>query len=280
MIDALLGQSARLTVRRTGAPGVFLALDDDPDGFCVLLPRAELAHDPAPGEALEVFLYLDSSDRPIATTRTPKLQLHEVAFLEVHDTTRFGAFVEWGLPKQLLVPFAEQTRELRRGDRHPFGLIQDSSGRLAGTMRVRELLSERGDFQVGEWIDGEAWREEPGVGVFAILARRFLGLLPEREPHDLRRGEPASFRVTHVWPDGRVELSLRGLAHDELAADAAHVLDVLQRARAPRVSDRSSPEEIRALFGLSKKAFKRAVGRLLKQGKVRLDADGCVETAR
>jgi predicted RNA-binding protein (virulence factor B family) len=273
-IDALLGRHARLPVRRSGPPGAFLALDDDPDGFCVLLPRAELTHEPRVGEELEVFLYLDSDDRPVATTRSPALTLDEVAFLEVHDITRFGAFVEWGLPKQLLVPFAEQTRELQRGDIHPIGLIQDSSGRLAGTMRIRELLSEHGDFRVGEWVEGEAWREEPGVGVFVILERRFLGLLPEREPHTLRRGQAASFRIANVWPDGRVELSLRGLAHDELEADAEHVLSVLRRADAPRVSDQSAPEQIRRHFGLSKKAFKRAVGRLMKQGKVALDRDG------
>lgn len=273
-IDTLLGRHARLRVRRLGPPGAFLELDDDPEGFCVLLPRAELHDEPQPGDELTVFLYLDSSDRPAATLRTPRLSLHEVAFLEVRDTTPIGAFVDWGLPKQLLVPFAEQTRELRRGDRHPIGLIQDSSGRLAGTMRIRELLSEGGDFEPGEWVEGEAWREEPGVGVFVILERRFLALLPEREPHALRRGQATSFRVAQVWPDARVELSLRGLAHDELDRDAAHVLSVLQQARPPRVSDHSSPEQIRTHFGLSKKAFKRAVGRLLKQGKVVLDTEG------
>jgi predicted RNA-binding protein (virulence factor B family) len=275
-IDNLLGRHARLRVRRVGPPGAFLELDADPDGFCVLLPRAELDPDLQEGDELQVFLYLDTHDRPVATTRAPALTLHEVAFLEVRDTTRVGAFVEWGLPKQLLVPFAEQTRELRRGERHPIGLIQDSSGRLAGTMRIRELLGEGGAFQVGEWVDGEAWREEPGVGVFVILERRFLGLLPEREPHDLRRGQAASFRIAHVWPDGRVELSLRGHAHDELTADAEHILRALRSAAPPRVSDHSSPEQIRDLFGLSKKAFKRAVGRLLKQGKVALAEDGAV----
>jgi predicted RNA-binding protein (virulence factor B family) len=109
-----------------------------------------------------------------------------------------------------------------------------------------------------------------------ILERRFLALLPEREPHDLRRGQAASFRIAHVWPDGRVELSLRGHAHDELESDAVHVLRVLTAADAPRVSDHSPPEQIRAHFALSKKAFKRAVGRLLKQGKVALQEDGCV----
>jgi predicted RNA-binding protein (virulence factor B family) len=275
-IDMLLGRNARLKVRRIEAPGAFLEIDDDPDGFCVLVPRAELQGELEAGDEITVFVYLDSSDRPIATTRSPALTLNEVTFLEVRDTTRFGAFVEWGLPKQLLVPFAEQTRELSVGERHPIGLLRDNSDRLIGTMRVRELLHEGGDFQIDEWVEGEAWRQEPGVGVFVILERRFVGLLPEREPHALRRGQAASFRIAHVWPDGKLALSLRGLAHDELAQDAERVLSVLQGARAPALSDRSPPEQIRTQFGLSKKAFKRAVGRLLKQGHVVIDAHGYV----
>jgi predicted RNA-binding protein (virulence factor B family) len=129
-------------------------------------------------------------------------------------------------------------------------------------------------FQLDEWVEGEAWRQEPGIGVFVILERRFVGLLPEREPHALRRGQAASFRIAHIWPDGRLELSLRGLAHDELAQDAERVRLVLQSPHAPSISERMAPEQIRAHFGLSKKAFKRAVGRLLKQGDVVLDAQG------
>jgi predicted RNA-binding protein (virulence factor B family) len=278
-IEELLGKRVLLTVRRMGPPGAFLAIDEDPDGFCVLLPHTELPdleRDPEPGDEIEVFLYLDSNDRPVATKRTPALMLDEVTFLEVSDTTKFGAFFEWGLPKQLLVPFAEQTCELAVGDVHPIGLVCDNSGRLSGTMRIRELLHEGGDFRVDEWVDGEAWRQEPGIGVFVILERRFVGLLPEREPHRLSRGQAASFRIANVWPDGKLELSLRGLAHDELAADAACVLRVLA-ARAPQVSDHSPPDLIRHEFGLSKKAFKRAVGSLLKRGDVVLDARGHVQ---
>jgi predicted RNA-binding protein (virulence factor B family) len=144
-------------------------------------------------------------------------------------------------------------------------------------MRIRELLHEGGDFQVGEWVDGEAWRKEPGIGVFVILERRFVGLLPEREPHALERGEAASFRIANIWPDGKLELSLRGLAHDELREDAERVLEVLRGVSAGSVSERMPPEHIRAEFGLSKKAFKRAVGRLLKAGAVTLDAHGYLQ---
>lgn len=199
----------------------------------------------------------------------------EVRFLEVTDVTRHGAFVDWGLPKELLVPFDEQTRKLAPGDFEPIGLLLDRDERPFGTMRIRELLQTGGRFDRDELVEGEAWREERGIGVFCILERRYLGLLPAREPHDLRRGEATTFRIADTLADGKVVLSLRGRVHEELESDAALVLSVLARSDV-RVGDRSSPERIADLFGLSKKAFKRAVGRLLRQGDVELDDDGFV----
>jgi predicted RNA-binding protein (virulence factor B family) len=143
-------------------------------------------------------------------------------------------------------------------------------------MRIREMLGERGEFQLDEWVDGEAWRSEAGLGVFVIVERKYVGLLPAAEPNALSRGEAAHFRVTNILPDGKIELSLRAQAHEELANDARRVLAALATPGRPKVGDRSSPEEIRALFGLSKKAFKRAVGRLLKEGEVTMDREGFV----
>jgi len=278
----LLGRTATLTVQRIVAPGAFLTEHDttssaaDAEEEALLLPTREVPDDARPGDALEVFVYLDSEDRPIATTRRPKLERGQVRFLKVTAVTKFGAFVDWGLPKELLVPFAEQTVDLAPGDEHPIGLQLDRSGRLCGTMRVRELLYTGGRFDRDEIVEGEAWREEPGIGVFCILERKYVGLLPASEPHSLRRGEQTSFRIKHVLDDGKVELSLRGHVHEELDGDAAHVLSVLARPGTPAVGDGSSPEQLRRLFGLSKKAFKRALGRLLKEGEVTLDRDGYV----
>jgi len=283
VIEDLLGRSARLTVRRFGPHGALLSLDPhDESGQAetLLLPGGELDAQLAVGDELEVFVHLDSEDRPIATLRAPAIELEQVAFLRCTDVTRFGAFVDWGLVKELLVPFAEQTDELRRGDLEPIGLIRDRSGRLAGTMKIRELLHGAGRFELGEWVHGEAWREEPGIGVFVIVERRFVGLLPSHEPHALRRGEASKFRVAQIWPDGKIELSLRGERHEELASDAAKVLERLLTRGTPPVSDDSSPEQLRALFGLSKKAFKRAVGRLLKEGAVTLDESGTIVPRR
>jgi predicted RNA-binding protein (virulence factor B family) len=177
------------------------------------------------------------------------------------------------------VPFAEQSKELVAGERQPIGLYLDRSRRLAGTMYVSDLFGDRRRVVRDEWIEGEAWRNDPDIGLFVILERAFVGLVPAREPHALERGQAARFRVAETLPDGKLVLSLRQHAYQELAADAANILAVLARPRAPEIGDRSDPEAIRALFGLSKKAFKRAIGHLLKQGAVTIDARGFVVPA-
>jgi len=277
----LLGRVVTLPVLRFGPPGAFLAIggDADPRGPVLLLPGAEVPEGTGVGDELEVFVTLDSEDRPLATIHRPKLGLGQVAFLEVMDVTGIGAFVDWGLPKQLFVPHAERTADLFVGKKYAFGLYVDATDRLAGTMRVSEMLNERRAYEIGEWVAGEAYRNEPGIGLFVIVERRTVGLLPPSEPHVLSRGEAARFRVANVLPDGKIELSLRGLAHEEIGSDAAKILAALGGKTPPRVGDKSSPEALREAFGLSKKAVKRAVGHLLREGSVTIGADGFVKLA-
>lgn len=273
-IDEILGRRVTLTIRRFGSPGALLAVNDQQE---ILLLGSEIREGAKVGDAVDVFVYLDSEVRPLATTREPKLEIGEVAFLEVTELTKFGAFVDWGMPKELLVPFAEQTTDMRVGQRYAVGLYLDESGRFAGTMKVNELL-DRGRHDVqwkeDEWVEGEAWRYEPEIGLFVILERAFVGLVPFTEPHSLSRGEAARFRVTNILRDGKIELSLRKHAHEELEDDAKTILEVLRRPNAPKIGDKSSPDEIRNAFGISKKAFKRAVGRLLKERAVTIGPDG------
>ena len=279
-LDHCLGRFQTLRVQRLTTQGAWLALGAGDDGPTLLLPAREVPENTEVGSHLDVFVHLDSEDLPIATRREPLVVLGEVAFLTVTELTHFGAFCDWGLPKELLVPKREQIREVRAGERHPIALFVDDTGRLAGTMKVTELLATSGDFELGEWVPGEAWRNEPGLGLFAILARTTVGLLPATEPHRLRRGEAAQFRVTHILPDGKLELSLRGPAHDERDKDGERILAALACPEPPRLSDHSSPELLREELGMSKKAFKRAVGGLLRRGAVEVDDDGFVVPAR
>jgi uncharacterized protein len=288
IVEHLLGRRVTLTVRTLAADGAYLAsppgADDDQPGDLaddgdevLLLPAAEVPAEAKPGDALTVFVRPDPDLGLVATTRPVALAVGEVAFLEIADVSTIGAFVEIGLDKQLLVPFAQQSRPLRVGEREPIGMYVDKTGRLAGTMQVSGLFADPdGWFAQDEWVDGVAWRNDPDIGLFVIVERSYVGLMPASEPHRLARGEAARFRIALVLPDGRLVLSLRDHAHKQLESDAARILAVLRGPSPPQVGDHSDPEQLRALFGLSKKAFKRAVGRLLKARAVQLDDAGHV----
>lgn len=266
-----LGQVVRLLVVAVGRDGIWLARPTAPQGDTIRLAVDDVRTSVVAGDTPEVFLGEDRTGRPIATRRRPRIALGEVSFLTVTASSALGAFVDWGLSEPLLVPREEQTWDMVRGDRYPVGLILAASGHLIGTMRVAEMLHGVGAFTEGEWVRGEAWRHDEQRGVFVILQRRYVGLLPSEEPHSLAEGEEADFRIAQCLSDGKVVLSLRRHAHEEISRDAQHVLTVLSEENAPAMGDDSSPEQIRLRFGLSKKAFKRAVGRLLRQGDVVLD---------
>jgi uncharacterized protein len=272
-MDIPFGRFQQLRILRFGPPGAFLALDEQDERDVILLPGPEIPEGATEGDVLNVFFYRDSEDRPIATLIQPKIALGEVAFLDVKDITGIGAFFDWGLAKDLLVPFAEQTRELSVGERHPIGLFVDNSGRLAGTMRVTEMLRNPPALAVGDWVEGEAWRKESEIGVFVIIARKHVALVPREEPTRLTRGESARFRVARILADGKCVLSLRGLAHDERTSDAERIVNYLREHADQVVSESDSPEVIQRRFALSKKAFKRAVGLLLRDRRIELDGD-------
>lgn len=278
-ISEFLGQYATLTVTRFQSQGAYLALPNaqEPETDEVLLPFSEQPEDITIGEELKVFIYLDSEDRPTATLLTPKLTLGEVGFLKVKDLTSFGAFFDWGLLKELYVPLAEQTQDLRIGNSYPVYVYIDNTGRLAGTMKVSEHLSETGPFKPDEWVSGECWRIHPDFGMFAILEKQYVGLLPPHEYNPLKIGEKANFRIAYIHEDGKMLISLRKLAYQEIDTDAALILSALKAPNAPKIGDSLSPERIKTLFGISKKAFKRAVGSLLKKSLVRINAEGYLD---
>ena len=284
-MESLLGRVAELTVTEIDADAAWLAHVPKREGRDskragsektepIPLPIGEVPEGTKAGDVLKVFVYLDSEDQPIATTRTPKITLGEVDFVMVSDIAPFGAFVSWGLKKDLLVPHREQVRKMRVGERHAVGLYIDDTGRLAGTTRIAEMLHSGGDYERDARVPGVAWREEAGLGLFVILEKRFLALLPSSEPHRLYPGDVGKFRIAHVHPDGKIEVSLRGLKHEEMEVDAAHLLEVLRAPKAPRLGDASTPAVIKSALGISKKAFKRAAGRLLKMNHVEIDDEG------
>ena len=238
----------------------------------VLLPGRQVPEGTEPGDTLEVFIYRDSSDRLIATTRVPVIQLHETALLKVADVGKIGAFLDWGLEKDLLLPFKEQTAHVKKGQEVLAALYIDKSSRLCATMKVYPYLQQKSPYIVEDEVKGRVYELSDNFGVFVAVDDKYSGLIPKKEAQGVYQpGEIISCRVTSVREDGKLNLSPRKKAYQQIEEDAALVLKVLDEfAGVLPFDDRVSPEIIKREFGLSKAAFKRAVGHLMKEKKIEI----------
>ena len=269
-----LGQYQKLTIVKKVEFGVYLAEEQDMEKR-VLLPAKQVPENAKTGDELEVFLYKDSKDRLISTTNEPKLELGGLAVLKVAQVGKIGAFLDWGLEKDLLLPFKEQTARLRPGDDCLAALYVDKSSRLAATMKVYSHMSSESPYQKDDKVTGTVYEINENLGVFVAVADHYFGLIPNRELYGkCRLGEVLKVRVTKVREDGKLDLSLREVAYRQMNADAEAVLARLKEKNGVLpFNDRVEPEIIRREFNLSKNAFKRAVGHLLKEGRVEVNED-------
>ena len=267
-----LGEKQVLTVVKKVDFGVYLGSDEER----VLLPKKQVPEGIEVGDPVEVFLYKDSSDRMIATTKEPKLTLGRLAVLEVVDVGRIGAFLDWGLEKDLLLPFKEQTTKVEKGDRCLVSLYIDKSGRLCATMKVYPLLRTDSPYKKDDTVRGTVYEISRDFGVFVAVDDRFSALIPRREVYGrMYIGQQIEARVAAVKADGKLDLSVRGRIPEQMDADAQKIMDRIEKSGGGLpFTDKADPERIRDEFGMSKAAFKRAVGRLLKQGKIRIDEKG------
>ena len=263
-----LGEKQVLKVERFRDFGAYLS-----DGeSTVLLPKKELPENLREGDEIEVFLYKDSSDRLIATTRQSALTLHQTALLKVREVSKIGAFLDWGLEKDLLLPFHEQTRRVQAGEEVLAALYIDKSGRLAATMNVYPYLRTDSPYLPDQTVQGRIYEKSDNFGVFVAVDDCYSALIPKQEEAgDLRIGDVIRARVTKVRQDGKLNLAVRRKAYLQLDADAELILKGIDEYEGVLpFDDRVSPEIIKREFGLSKNAFKRAVGHLMKQGLVRI----------
>ncbi len=258
-----LGEKQVLTVVKVVDFGVYLGDDTQR----VLLPKKQVPEGIEPGDPVEVFLYKDSSDRLIATTNEPKLTLGKLAVLDVVDVGRVGAFLDWGLEKDLLLPFREQTSRVSKGDRCLVSLYIDKSQRLCATMRIYPLLRTDSPYKRNDMVKGTVYEISSEYGAFVAVDNQFSALIPRSETAGrLEPGQEIEARVTAVKADGKLDLSVRGRIPEQMDADAQMILKKLEaNGGVLPFTDKSDPEEIRREFGISKAAFKRGVGRLLKQ---------------
>lgn len=263
-----LGKKQRLMAVKKVDFGMYLGNSEER----VLLPRKQVPAGLELGDPVEVFLYKDSMDRLIATTQEPKITLGELAVLRVADTGRIGAFLDWGLEKDLLLPFKEQTAKVKKGDEVLVSLYIDKSGRLCATMKVYEMLRTDSPYHRDDHVEGIIYDTSDNYGIFVAVDQKYSALIPKREAFgNLRVGARVSARVIRVREDGKLDLSVREKAYIQMDADAERIFQRLQESGGILpFTDKADAEQINQEFGMSKNAFKRAVGRLLKSGKIEI----------
>lgn len=239
----------------------------------MLLPQKQAPPEIEPGDKLKVFLYKDSKDRLIATRKEPRLSLGEFAVLKVIEVGKIGAFLDWGLEKDLFLPYKEMTSRVSAGDEVLATLYIDKSGRLCASMKgIYELLMKNSPYRAGDTVEGRVYEFSDNFGTFVAVDDKYSARIPEYEDHSfLRIGDTISARVTNVKEDGKLDLTLREKAYLQMDEDAQRVMEVIEEfAGVLPFNDKASPEVIKREIGLSKAAFKRAVGRLYKERRIEI----------
>ena len=268
-----LGKKQKLLVVKTVDFGIYLGEDRNaPQNERVLLPSKQVPEGTKAGDEIEVFIYKDSQDRLIATTREPMLQVGQTAVLKVKQVTRIGAFLDWGLEKDLLLPFKQQTRKVKTGEQVLAALYIDKSGRLCATMNVYEHLRTDSPYKKDDKVTVRIYEISKNFGAFVAVDNCYSALIPKREAFGrLKVGDRVSARVLKVREDGKLDLSVREKAFLQMDEDAALIMKRMEEygGKLP-FNDKADPELIKQEFGLSKNAFKRAVGRLLKEGRIKI----------
>lgn len=267
-----LGEKQTLIVVKKVEFGIYLAEDSRSDTR-VLLPIKQVPEGTEIGDEIEVFLYKDSQDRVISTTKEPKLKIGEVAALTVESVQQIGAFLDWGLEKDLFLPYKEQVGKVQAGDCILVRLYIDKSHRLCASMKdLYELLDMDSPYQRGDMVHGRVYEFGNDFGTFLAVDDKYSAMIPRHEDcSSLRIGDCVEARVSGVKPDGKLDLTLREKAYMQIDKDAERVLEVLEEyAGVLPFNDKASPEVIMREMKMSKNAFKRAVGRLYKERKVEI----------
>ncbi len=268
-----LGEKQKLSVIKKVDFGVYLAEEGAEEK--VLLPIKQVPEGTEIGSEIEVFIYKDSDDRLIATTKEPKIMLGDVRVLRVKETSKIGAFMDWGLEKDVLLPFREQTRKVKAGENVLCALYVDKSSRLAVTMNVYPYLRSDSPYSKDDKVIGTVYELSDNFGAFVAVDDIYSGLIPKKELFgDIKIGDSVNARITSVKEDGRLNLSVREKAYLQMDSDAEKLMKMIEEGggKLP-FTDKASPELIRNKTQMSKNEFKRAVGRLLKEGRITIGKD-------
>lgn len=272
----VFGKKQTLVMIKRVEFGIYLAETMKDAENKVLLPKKQVPADMEVGDPIDVFLYKDSNDRPIATVKEPKLTLGQTARLRVVSVGKVGAFLDWGLEKDLFLPYREQTAQVKAGDEVIAALYLDKSERLCATMKVYPYLQKESPYQKDDVVTGMVYEISHNFGAFVAVDDKYSALIPKKELYgELHVLQQISARVTGVKEDGKLDLGIRQKAHLQMSEDADKVLSLLREKKGfLPLHDKSSPEQIRETIGMSKNEFKRAIGHLYKEHLITLESDG------
>lgn len=275
-----IGKTQDLVIDHISKIGPYLADPAKPEKT-ILLPGKETPENAKAGDTVKAFVYRDSSDRPIATLRHPKIELGEIRPLKVVAVTKIGAFMDWGLEKDLFLPFHEQTASVQVGRDYLVYLYLDKTGRLCATMKVYNELKSESPYHVGDWVEGYVYQINPELGAFLAVDNQYHGLIPRKEMNEeIHCGQRIKTRVSELRKrDGKMTLSPNKQSYKSISKDARHLYSRLTAAGgALPFNDKTPPAVIKKEFDMSKAAFKRAIGHLLRERKIVLTPGGMKST--
>lgn len=271
-----LGDYNRLTINRFVESGAYL---DGGEGFEILMPRRYTTPEMHPGDEVEVFVYLDQANKPVATTEVPYAKVGEFACLRVSWTNEYGAFLDWGLMKDLFVPFSRQRVKMERGERYiVYIYVDELTGRITATSRISRFVSEdTKTLAPMQEVDVLVFKRTDMGYKAIILGPNCEGMIYANEVfQSLSYGDKVKAFVKNVRPDGKVDLVLQESGRRHVEDFSVVLLNSLREKSNHFValSDKSSPQDIYDVFGVSKKTFKRAVGALYKERLIEITDDG------
>lgn len=267
-----LGEIQTLVIVKSVEFGVYLATSAAEAEDKVLLPAKQVPQGVKLADSVEVFVYRDSKDRMIATTNMPKLVMGQVAELTVAQVGKFGAFLDWGLEKDLLLPYKQQKKRVKEGDKVLVSLYIDKSGRLCATTNVYENLRSDSNYKKDDKVVGRVYEISENFGAFVAVDNIYSALIPKKELYgNVSLYEDIEARVVKVNEDGRLTLGIRDKAYVQIEKDAQIVRELLDSYEgAIPFNDKADPEIIKRECGMSKNEFKRAVGHLLKNREIEI----------
>ena len=261
-----LGRINQLTIARHTPPGAYLF---DNQGNEVLLPKKYVLPEHIEGSSVDVFVFKDSENRIVATTETPLIFLGDFTYLEVVHNNPFGTFVDWGLDKDLMVPYGEQTHKLEEGEKYLFTLRYDhATDRLFGSMKVKKMLEPCLEEITDQKVDLLIC-EPTQLGRNVIVNNRYSGLIFNNDiTKNIQRGDRTSGFVKLIRDDGKLDITFEPTSFVKYDQATDKILQILQKNPKLELSDKSDPDEIRGELGMSKKTFKQAIGKLFKAKKI------------